>query len=148
MYLKKKIIPLLLGGFLLSIAIGCITDTPGQSKQPKNTYVFNRANTENALDRTEAFTSNLPIVIIDTSGQWIRDEPKIPARMKIIHDKSGGRNALDSSHIDFEGKIGIEIRGKLRKGLGKNSTALKLRTNKVMTKMFRCCNCQRNRIGF
>lgn len=119
MYLNKKIIPLLLGGFLLSIAIGCITDTPGQSQQPKNTYVFNRANTENALDRTEAFTSNLPIVIIDTSGQWIRDEPKIPASMKIIYDKSGSRNTLNSRHIDFEGKIGIEIRGKTSQGFRK-----------------------------
>ena len=130
MYLNKKIIPLLLGGFLLSIAIGCITDTPGQAKQPKNTYVFNRANTENALDRTEAFTSNLPIVIIDTSGQWIRDEPKIPASMKIIYDQSGGRNALDSSHIDFEGKIGIEIRGKTSQGFRKKQYGIEVQDDR------------------
>ena len=32
--------------------------------------------------------------------------------MKIIYDAGGGRNALDSSHVDCEGKIGIEVRGK------------------------------------
>ncbi len=32
--------------------------------------------------------------------------------MKIIYDASGGENFLESSHVDFEGKIGIEIRGK------------------------------------
>ena len=112
MYLYKKIIPLLLSGIILSVASSCFTDTPGQPKQSKKTFVSNPANPKKGLGRTKAFSSNLPIVIIDTSGKWIRDEPKIPARMKIIYDESGGRNTLNSKHIDFEGKIGIELRGK------------------------------------
>ncbi len=112
MYLYKKIIPLLLSGILLSIATSCFTDTAGQSKQSKKIVVSNPTDPEKGLGRTEAFSSNLPIVIIDTAGKWIRDEPKIPARMKIISDKSGGRNTLNSRHVDFEGKIGIELRGK------------------------------------
>lgn len=112
MYLYKKIISLLLSGIILTMATSCFTDTAGQSKRYEKAFVSNPANTQKGLKRTEAFTSNLPIVIIDTSGKWIPNEPKIPARMKVIYDKSGGRNTLNSQHVDFEGKIGIELRGK------------------------------------
>lgn len=57
-------------------------------------------------------TSNLPLVLIDTFEKRIPDEPKISARMKIIYDEYGGRNALNSSHVHFDGKVGIEVRGK------------------------------------
>jgi hypothetical protein len=73
-----------------------------------------------------AFTSNLPIVVVDTFGQWIPDDPKIPAKLKIIHDPSGGRNSLDSSHVDFEGKIGVEIRGQSSKQYPKKQYSFEL----------------------
>ena len=107
MYLNKKLTLLLLSGIILSLTASCIIDNSEQSKQPKPASTL-----KGIPHRTEAFSSNLPIVIIDTSGKWIRDEPKIPAQMKIIYDESGGRNTLNSQHIDFEGKIGIELRGK------------------------------------
>lgn len=108
MYLmKKKLTLLLLSGVILSVTASCIIDSSEQSKQPK------RASTRKGVPhRTKTFTSNLPIVIIDTSGKWIPDEPKIPASMKIIYDESGGKNTLNSKHVDFDGKIGIELRGK------------------------------------
>ncbi len=112
MYFNKKFALLFLGSIILSMATGCFTDTAEQSEPSKKAFVSNPTNTEKGLSRTEAFSSNLPIIIIDTSGEWIRDEPKIPARMKIIYDESGGRNTLNSRHIDFDGKIGIELRGK------------------------------------
>ena len=111
MYLNKKLTLLLLSGIILSMIGNCSTHIPEQSKQSKEASTLKGVNTEGVLGRTQTFTSNLPIVIIDTSGEWIRDEPKIPASMKIIYDKSGGRNTLSSRHIDFEGKIGIELRG-------------------------------------
>ena len=120
MYLKKKIILMFLGSIILAIATGCTTDTTEQPNQPSKISNLKRTDTDRKLNRTKAFTSNLPIVIIDTSGNWIRDEPKIPAAMKIIYDKSGGRNTLNSQHIDFEGKIGIELRGKTSLGFPKN----------------------------
>lgn len=120
MYLKKKLILLLLSGAILSTALSCLTYTPQQSEQSEKTFASNLTNIADASNLTEPFTSNLPIVIIDTSGEWIRDEPKIPARMKIIYDESGGRNTLNSQHIDFEGKIGIELRGKTSLGFPKN----------------------------
>ena len=42
--------------------------------------------------------------------------------MKIIYDTSGGRNALDSPHVDSEARIGIEVRGKTSQFFRNGST--------------------------
>ena len=122
MYLTKKIIFIFLGSIILAIAICYIIDTTGHPNQPSKISNLKRTD----LKRTEAFTSNLPIIIIDTSGEWIRDEPKIPAQMKIIYDESGGRNTLNSQHIDFQGKIGIELRGKTSLGFPKKQYGVEI----------------------
>lgn len=63
-------------------------------------------------DSVVIFTSsNLPIVIINTHGQAIVDEPKITADMKVIFNGEGKRNAVTDSVTVYNGKIGIEIRG-------------------------------------
>ena len=60
----------------------------------------------------QTFTSsNLPIVIINTHGQTIVDEPKITADMGIIYKGDGVRNNVTDSINHYNGKIGIEIRG-------------------------------------
>jgi len=56
-------------------------------------------------------SSNLPIVVIDTHGQTILDEPKITADMGIIDNDVGVRNNLTDQFNGYKGKIGIEIRG-------------------------------------
>lgn len=67
-------------------------------------------------------SSNLPIVIITTdinpstgAPYDIVDEPKVPATMKIIFHSDGSRNymtdASNSSFLNYNGKIAIEIRG-------------------------------------
>ena len=61
----------------------------------------------------QTFTSsNLPVVIINTNGQAIPDEPKIMADMGIIYNGSGIRNNVTDTKNNYNGKIGIEIRGK------------------------------------
>lgn len=55
-------------------------------------------------------SSNLPIVVIETGGQAIPDEPKIPAMMGIIRG-GGERNSLADPFTDYYGPIGIELRG-------------------------------------
>ncbi len=55
-------------------------------------------------------TSTLPIIIVDTEGQTILDEPKINSTMKIIY-KSEGVNDINQDSAHFEGSIGIELRG-------------------------------------
>jgi spore coat protein CotH len=60
--------------------------------------------------------SNLPIVIINTDGNKdIPDDPKITGSMKIIYRGEGQRNYVsdqnNASYINYDGRIGIEIRG-------------------------------------
>jgi len=55
-------------------------------------------------------SSNLPIVMIDTYGQTIPDEPKIPAGLKIFNKGPGIRNYI-TDMPEYAGRAGIEIRG-------------------------------------
>lgn len=55
-------------------------------------------------------SSNLPIVIIDTYGQEIPDDPKLMVGMKIIDNASGERNYLTDTPV-HDGFAGIELRG-------------------------------------
>jgi hypothetical protein len=56
-------------------------------------------------------SSNLPIIVINTNGQIIPDDHKITADMGIIYNGEGVRNNLTDPFNDYNGKIGIEIRG-------------------------------------
>lgn len=59
-------------------------------------------------------SSNLPIVIINLDERMADKEAdkRVNADMKIIWDKSGGRNYIsDADNYDYDGKIGIKYRG-------------------------------------
>ena len=57
-------------------------------------------------------SSSLPIVIITTpNAEPIPDEPKITADMAIIDNGPGQMNDVDDPPNDYDGKIGIELRG-------------------------------------
>lgn len=70
--------------------------------------------------------SNLPIIIIDTEGKPIFDEPKTAANMKILYN-SGSNNIIgqDSSH--FDGLIGIELRGQSSQSFPKKGYGIETR---------------------
>lgn len=55
--------------------------------------------------------SNLPLIVIDTWGGAILSEPKIDAWIKVIDNGEGLENNINDTATDFEGYIGIEIRG-------------------------------------
>lgn len=57
------------------------------------------------------FSSNLPIIVINTHGQTIKDSPKIIVDMGIIDNGEGNRNNLTDTYNGFNGKIAIEVRG-------------------------------------
>ena len=59
--------------------------------------------------------SNLPILIIDTFGEEIPDDPRIPAHMGII-DNSSGINHINDPFTDYDGAITIELRGNSSQG--------------------------------
>lgn len=56
-------------------------------------------------------SSNLPIIIIDTNGDQIESDQRIPAEMKVIAKGRGQRNQVTDSPTDYDGKIMIELRG-------------------------------------
>jgi hypothetical protein len=56
-------------------------------------------------------SSHLPIVIINTNGQTILDEPKIMADMGIIDNGPNQINHISDPYNGYDGKIGIELRG-------------------------------------
>lgn len=56
-------------------------------------------------------SSNLPIVLIETNGEEIPNEPKITATMRIIDNGPGQINHIDDPANAYDGLIGIELRG-------------------------------------
>ncbi len=65
-------------------------------------------------------SSNLPIVMIDTYGQTIPDDPKIPAGLKIFNKGPGIRNYI-TDMPEFSGRSGIELRGSSSQSFPKKS---------------------------
>lgn len=57
------------------------------------------------------FSSNLPIVKINTHGQSIPDDPKIAADFQLIYNGPSARNYLSDTLYTYSGNIGIERRG-------------------------------------
>ena len=56
-------------------------------------------------------TSNLPIVVINTNGQTIVDDPRIVCDMGIIYNGVGIINSINDTFNEYNGKISIEYRG-------------------------------------
>ncbi len=81
-----------------------------------------------AFTQTVNFTSsNLPVIVINTNGQAILDDPKITADMGIIDNGPGKRNSLTDTFSQYNGKIGIEIRGQSSQMFPMKSYSLELR---------------------
>jgi len=68
-------------------------------------------NIESSIGLDAPDSTILPLVLINTFGQAIVDEPKILANLKIIHNGSGLMNSLTDSANIYDGISGIEIRG-------------------------------------
>lgn len=75
----------------------------------------------------QSFTSsNLPIVLIDTKGAVIADDPKIAATMQIIDNGTGKTNNLTDKPT-FTSNIGIELRGSSSQLFPKKAYGIELR---------------------
>ena len=83
-------------------------------------------------------TSNLPIVIINTdNGASIPDEPKIGATMRILYVNDTTINNLDnqydSAYLNYNGRIGIELRGSTSQGHNKKPYGFETRMDDDIT---------------
>lgn len=81
------------------------------------------------VTRTNAqiFTSNLPIVVLTTNGTYIPDEPKVLIHMGIIDNGLGETNSLTDPFNNYDGNIGIELRGNSTMEHPKKSWNIELR---------------------
>lgn len=57
------------------------------------------------------FTSALPLLILQTGGKPILDEPKTPGTLAVISKAAGSTNRPGDPATGFNGPIGIEVRG-------------------------------------
>jgi hypothetical protein len=68
--------------------------------------------TQTFLDST-----NIPLVLINTLGKDIVDDPKIVAAMKIIYNGIDKYNFPEDAANIYNGNVGIELRGRYSQGL-------------------------------
>ncbi len=78
-------------------------------KIDSDTSIFNDT-PEWFIDPVDFDQSNLPIIKIDTYGETIFDDPRIPASMGIINNENG-INSINDPFNDYSGDITIELRG-------------------------------------
>lgn len=72
--------------------------------------------------------SNLPILVVTVSeGQAIVDEPKVDAHLGIVNKDEGQRNRMSDPFNEYDGKIGIELRGASSQGFDKKSYSFETR---------------------
>ncbi len=84
----------------------------GLNESPSSSDFLINAKLEASTQYESGFTSsNLPIIIIDTHGRPIVDDPRIQADMGIIYNGKGQRNYITDPWNHYDGKIGIELRG-------------------------------------
>ncbi len=73
-------------------------------------------------------SSNLPFIMIETNGQTIIQNSKIMADMKVINN-IGTVNYISDSIYEYNGKIGIEIRGNTSTMFPKKSYTVETRVD-------------------
>jgi hypothetical protein len=82
------------------------------------------------LGQSVPFTSSdLPIIVINTGGRQIFDEPKVMVSMGIIYNGPGVTNNITDPFNNYNGKIGIELRGSSSQMFPKKQYAIELWDN-------------------
>ncbi|HEX9252713.1 MAG TPA: CotH kinase family protein, partial [Ignavibacteriaceae bacterium] len=107
--------------FISFLMIVALTST---TKSQTESVTFNSSIDGSLIEFT---SSNLPIVIINTNGQEIPDDYKITADMGVIYNGEGVRNSLTDPYNNYNGKIGIEIRGSSSQQFPKKQYAVETR---------------------
>ena len=79
---------------------------------------------------SQTFTSShLPIIIINTNGNEIIDDPKVAVDIGIIDNGPGNINNITDPFNDYNGHCGIEFRGNSTQGFDKKNYSIELWTS-------------------
>ena len=81
-----------------------------------------------AQDKT--FTTNLPIVFLNTNGKAIVDNPRVIVQMEIVWKGNGKTNKTSDPRTHFSGNVNIEIRGSTSQQFPKKSFGFELKDEK------------------
>jgi len=73
--------------------------------------------------------SNLPIIIIDSNGNNIPNDPRIKAHMGIVYNGEGVLNRVSDPFNEYSGMISIELRGSSSLWFDKKSYSLETQDN-------------------
>jgi hypothetical protein len=109
----------------------------GSSDLSSNTFLSAGINNANSYYNSTpiwfvvpvAYTSSLPIMVINTSGQSIPNDPRIVADMGLIYNGPGVDNYPDDVFSQYDGKISIEVRGSSSQMFPKKSYSIELQTD-------------------
>lgn len=71
--------------------------------------------------------TNLPLFVIETGGSTIPDDPKITASLKVVDNGPGNLNSYFDAGTDYDGLIGIEVRGQSSQMFPKKSFSIETR---------------------
>lgn len=96
----------------------------GVAKPQSESFTFKSSSDGSLIVFT---SSNLPIVVINTNGQEIPNDIKITADMGVIYNGEGVRNNVTDPYNNYNGKIGIEIRGSSSQQFPKKQYAVETR---------------------
>ncbi|MFN5417217.1 MAG: CotH kinase family protein [Flavobacteriia bacterium] len=92
-----------------------------------NIFTFSLTFGSNPASLFTIHDSSLPIVMLQTSGQEIPNEPKLDVDLKIIYNGQGNRNFVNQLNAHFSGNCGVEIRGASSSGMPKKSYDIEIR---------------------
>ncbi|OQX78441.1 MAG: hypothetical protein B6D61_05465 [Bacteroidetes bacterium 4484_249] len=90
-------------------------------------YILTSVIINNKAD-SKVISSKLPMLLINTFGEDVKDEPKIGARITIINNKYNKINYI-TDIPENELNVGIEIRGNISKVIPKKSYGFEIRDN-------------------
>ncbi|MGW8317419.1 MAG: CotH kinase family protein, partial [Bacteroidales bacterium] len=102
------------------LAIEVHNESTGSSDLSSNVYLHAGISTAQGFFSTPPYwflppfrfdSTLLPLMVIETGGQAIPDEPRITADMGLIWNGTGYYNHPDDPLNNYDGKISIEIRG-------------------------------------
>jgi subtilisin-like proprotein convertase family protein len=106
------------GNWKLLIKIWNVAGIPGTLNSWSITFGAN------PLVPVNLTSSNLPLVLINTGGQTIVNEPKKMMNMSIIYNGPGIRNNVTDAPNNYNGKVAIEYRGSSSLQFQKKSMSL------------------------
>lgn len=119
-----------------TLAVHILNDSYSSSDLTGLVFLHARVNSSNIQYRptpswfvnpVETGESNLPILIINTHGQQIVDEPKITASLGVIDNEGSTNSITDPFTFEVE-HIGIEIRGSSSQMFEKKNYGFETRT--------------------